>query len=333
MNNIAQHTESLNPDFNNGVHDLVERLLLKARAKRGYHKGSTVSGVALSIMAKQYVEAVNDPEAIPALDNTWQNTIELMRDRAIEEAVTEYNKQMQAQIAEARMAKNGEPLEEGKINTSRQPTIMGFHNASVKTVTAILLKKVGHFHISSENRGGMNAVVDQMQKRLVQREERAVDSARGRSVGFAVTGGELFNYIQHNKELSKTFCKGLYERLLDPIRKHVESPTPDFDFDKLTGELTAARQQYKRQARGPEKWVVLQEMDKSAVKLQDKIEKSRHQMMLMQEQQRAHAAELRAKEMEREIENLHKQIQDMQQTQEETLRGLVRQYENQIEQI
>ncbi|XP_035663760.1 guanylate-binding protein 6-like [Branchiostoma floridae] len=44
MNNIAQHTDSLNPEFNEGVHDLVVTLLLKARAKRGYHKGSTVSG-------------------------------------------------------------------------------------------------------------------------------------------------------------------------------------------------------------------------------------------------------------------------------------------------
>ncbi|XP_035663745.1 guanylate-binding protein 1-like [Branchiostoma floridae] len=337
MNNIAQHTDSLNPEFNKGVDDLVVRLLLKARAKRGYHEGSKVSGLALSIMTKQYVEAVNDPNSIPALDNTWQNTIELMQNRAIEEAVMEYNKQMQAQIAEARMTKNGEvPLEEGEIDTPIQPTIMGLHNASVKTVTSILLKKVGHFQISTGNQGTenqdsgeINAVVDQMQKRLVQQEERAVDGIRG----LVVTGGELFHYIQQNREHSKNFCKGLYEHLLDPIRKRVESPPPDFDFDKLTRELAAAREQYKKQARGPEKWVVLQEMDTSAVKLQAQIDKMGYQKKLMQQQQRAHEAELRAKEREEEILNQLKQLKDQLQTQRETLQEIIQQYERQITQM
>ncbi|KAI8488815.1 Guanylate-binding protein 5 [Branchiostoma belcheri] len=98
MSNIAQYTDSLNPEFNKGVNALAERLLLKSCAKRGYDKGSTVSGLALSIMVKQYVEAVNSPHAIPALDNTWQNTVELMRVRTSGEVVEEYNQQMQERM-------------------------------------------------------------------------------------------------------------------------------------------------------------------------------------------------------------------------------------------
>eukprot|EP00058_Branchiostoma_floridae_P008338 XP_002593826.1 hypothetical protein BRAFLDRAFT_75715 [Branchiostoma floridae] len=352
MNNIAQHTDSLNPEFNEGVHDLVVTLLLKARAKRGYHKGSTVSGEALSIMAKEYVDAVNDPKAIPALDNTWQKTIELMQNSAIEEAVQQYNKRMEAQVAEAQRTENGKvPLEENEatedeINIKRrqQPTLMGLHRASVKKVTGMFLEKVGHFGITSENQGTdeKKTVVDKMQKRLVQREERTVDyvAEDGTSMkleGSVVTGGELFQYTQQNKELSKGFCQRLFERLLDQIEKHVESPPPDFDFQKLMEELADARQQYVEQARGPEKWVVLQEMAHKIEKLQANIEKMGYQDKITQEQKKAHDAEkkahdadVRAKEREREIKDLLKQVHDMHQTQQQTLREMIQQYEKQM---
>ena len=57
----------------------------------------------------------------------------------------------------------------------------------------------------------------------VQREERTLDYvAKDGKIhqlkGFVVTGGELFKYIQQNKEHSRVFCQKLFERLLDPIR-------------------------------------------------------------------------------------------------------------------
>ncbi|XP_078583345.1 uncharacterized protein LOC144866030 [Branchiostoma floridae x Branchiostoma japonicum] len=342
MNNIAQHTESLNPRFYKGVENLTERLLKKARVKKGYQTGSTVSGLALSIMAKQYVEAANDPNSIPALDNTWQNTIELMRGKAIEEAVQEYKKQMQTLIAEARLTENKEvPLEddetlvgneatEDESNIPKQPTLMGLHNASVKNVTAMLLQKIGHFGIGSEKQGTdeSSAVVDQMQNRLVKREQRTVDQVaedgtRRKVEGLVVTGGELLHFIQQNRELSKSFCQDLFERLLDPIRKQIDSPPKDFGFETLKGELTDARQQYVEQARGPEKWTVLREMTQSTGNLMAEIEKMGYKSELIQAQQKAHDAEVRNKEMERVIHQLQVQVQDMQHTQTENLREMI----------
>ncbi|XP_035690943.1 guanylate-binding protein 1-like [Branchiostoma floridae] len=341
MNNIAQHTGNLNPEFNKGVEDLIERLLLKSRAKRGYDKGSTVSGVALSIMAKQYVEAVNDPKAIPALDNTWKNTIQLMRSRAIEEVVVEYKQQMQAQVAAA--SKNGQiPLESAENNgkSSSQPSLMDLHHQLFKVVTDMLLEKVGHLGISSGNLGNENKiVVDEMQKRLVQREERSVDyvAADGtikKQKGFVVTGGELYHFIQANKELSKVFCQKLFESLFDPIRKCVETPPPHYDFQQLMGELASARQQYSEQARGPEKWVVLQEMTKNFEKLKANFEKIKgYQKKLMQEQQKAQEAELQAREKAREVKQLFDQQQDMQKAHQETLQKMDQQHREQMEKV
>ncbi|XP_035664224.1 guanylate-binding protein 6-like [Branchiostoma floridae] len=286
MNNIAQHTEKLNPEFNQGVENLTEWLLQKSRAKKGFDKVSTISGLALSIMAKQYVEAVNDPNSIPTLDNTWKNTIEVMRVRAIEEAVKAYKHQMHAKIAAA--TNNGKvPLEESeeteqhlkpvtrgrrKQNTRSppsQPTLMDLHKKVLNDVTDIFLEKIGHFGISSGDQYRENTfVVEQMQKRLVQREERSVDyvAADGttrKQEGFVVTGGELLQYIQQNRELSKSFCQDLFEQL----------PPANYDMKKLTRDLTDARQQYEKQARGPEKWVVLQEMIKDSGKLKDSLKK------------------------------------------------------------
>ncbi|XP_019635878.1 PREDICTED: uncharacterized protein LOC109478654 [Branchiostoma belcheri] len=184
MKNIAQHTNSLNPNFNKGVHTLIEQLLHNARAKRGYNKASTVSGLALSIMVERYVEAVNDPNSIPALDNTWQNTVQLLRGRAVEEVIDEYNQQMQAKVATAtnnwrdpleECPENGIPLkpvtsgrggkgaEYNTRNPPSQPTLIDLHNELLNKVTGMLLEKVGHFGIRSEERSYENEnLIDQI---------------------------------------------------------------------------------------------------------------------------------------------------------------------------
>ncbi|XP_035665454.1 guanylate-binding protein 1-like [Branchiostoma floridae] len=318
MTNIALHTDNLNLEFNKGVENLTKWLLLKSRAKRGYDKASTVSGLALSIMAKQYVEAVNDPNSIPALDNTWQNTIELMENRAIEEAVAKYNQQISL-----------------SRNPPSQPSLMDLHSKLLNDVTDTLLEKVGHFCISSEEK---KIVVDRMQTRLVQREERSVDYVEAdgtrKQEGFVVTGGELFHYIQQNKELSKSFCKDLFNRLLSPIRMHVESPSSDYDFEKLIEELADARQQYSEQACGPEKWVVLQEMTHNIQTLKTEIEKIKgYESKKMEEQQEAHEAELKATKMAREMRQLRKQAHDLQQTQQKNLQKMERLHREQIKKM
>ncbi|XP_078674368.1 uncharacterized protein LOC144912690 isoform X2 [Branchiostoma floridae x Branchiostoma belcheri] len=360
-NNITKHTDSLNPDFNKGVNALTERLLLKSRAKRSYDKGSTVSGVALSFMVNHYVEAVNDPNSIPALDNTWQNIVELMRTKAIEEVVDEYNLQMQAQVATA--TNNWQdPLEESPENkrrglrratsrasgrgglTARNPpsqlTLMELHNELLNKVTCMLLERVGQFGISAEKRSSENEdLIDELQKRLVVREEQtvdyvAVDGTRRKEKGFVVTGGELLKYIQQNKELSKTFCQKLFERLFNQIRERVESPPEDYDFEQLLGELENTRQEYNEQARGPEKWTVLQEMTPSIEKLKVNFEKIvGYQRKILQAQQKAHEARLKAKELTREKDELLKQALDMKETQEENLKNMYRLHEQQIKEI
>ncbi|XP_066280624.1 guanylate-binding protein 1-like [Branchiostoma lanceolatum] len=342
MNNIADHTKALNPNFNKGVENLIERLLQLSHAKKGYDKGSTVNGVALSIMAKQYIAAVNDPKAIPALDNTWKNTIQLMRSRAIEEVVVEYKQQMQDVVAGATF--NGKaPLEEtaeNGMNSNDQPSLMDLHHRVLEVVTDMLLEKVGHLGISSGDQGNENkTVVVEMQKRLVQREESTVDykgddGTNWRQEGFVVTGGELFHFIQENKGRSRIFCQELFKSLFQPIRKRVELPPLDYDFQQLMGELASAHEQYNEQARGPEKWAVLQEMTKDFEELKNQLKKIKgYQKKLMEEQQKAHNAALEAKEKAQEVQQLYNQAQDMQKTHQDNLEKMNQQHKEQMEKV
>ncbi|KAI8491726.1 Guanylate-binding protein 5 [Branchiostoma belcheri] len=340
MSNIAQHTGSLNPEFNKGVEDLIDRLLTLSHAKRGYYKGSTVNGVALKHMTEEYIEAVNDPNAIPNLDNTWKNTIELMRSRAMEEVVEEYNQMMKAAVEDA--TEHGKvPLEETAENgmeSSDQPTLMDIHHQVFDIVTAMLLKKIGHLGVSSK--GSENkTVVDQMQQSLIQGKESSVDyklqdGTTMTQEGFVVTGGELFRYIQENKDLSRKFCRDLSNGLFQSIRERVDSPPADYDFQQLTGELSTARQKYMKQARGPEKWVVLQELTKNFVELEKRIEKIKgYQQKLMEEQKKAHEAEVARIKEAQEARELYNQAKELQLAHQETLEKMRQQHEEDMKKM
>ncbi|XP_035664225.1 guanylate-binding protein 1-like [Branchiostoma floridae] len=334
MTNIAQHTNSLNPKFTKGVDELIESLLQKARAKRGYNKGSTVNGLALSIMTKQYVEAVNDPNSIPALDNTWKNTVEVMWGKAIEKAVMEYKHQMQDRVAKA--TGNGQvPLEEtasdGTLFYSSQPTLIDLHNQQFEEVKDKLIRRVGHLGTSAEDLGhGNRTVVDRLEKRLIQREARTEYNA----IRSDVTGGELLHFIQQNEETSKIFCQKLSERLLVTVRKRVDFPAKDYDYSELEMEVCRAQQQYKKKARGPQKWVVLQEMTKNCEQLKAEFKKiEEHHKKLMLARQKAKDAERRAKEREEQLQQLRQQAQDMSRAQREILQKLEEQHKKMMEEV
>ena len=56
-------------------------------------------GTLLCGLLKEYVNAVNDPNAIPCLDNAWQNTVDLLRSKTMEELVKTYKTSMAVCIA------------------------------------------------------------------------------------------------------------------------------------------------------------------------------------------------------------------------------------------
>ncbi|XP_035663746.1 uncharacterized protein LOC118407387 [Branchiostoma floridae] len=137
---IAENTDGLNPTYSDGVAELTERVSLAS--KRDY-----VSGVALGVMVKHFMEAFNDPKPLPeftedtdltkrnkssneestvtcvdevngpkaiAWDNTSRNAGRLVHCRAIEGVDKELYQQIQVEILY---------MKNGLFLTSRQLSI------------------------------------------------------------------------------------------------------------------------------------------------------------------------------------------------------------------
>ncbi len=51
-------------------------------------------GTILCGLLKEYVTAINDPDAIPCLDNAWQNTVDLLKAKTMEELIKKYKTTM-----------------------------------------------------------------------------------------------------------------------------------------------------------------------------------------------------------------------------------------------
>ena len=122
---ITTNQHKLSPEFNQGVADLVEYLFAKVQVKRGFQKSSKVDGPILVELMKHYVQAVNDPNAIPQLDNAWEAVITLRCEAVLSKLTKEYESDLEARIKEA---SNGLPLEDDSSDAAEQDsTLMGIH--------------------------------------------------------------------------------------------------------------------------------------------------------------------------------------------------------------
>ena len=70
---------------------------------------SRVNGAQLSCMLETYVKAVNDPNAIPVVETSWQTSLRIIAERVHNEALEIYKKGMTAALEE----RAEEPLEAG----------------------------------------------------------------------------------------------------------------------------------------------------------------------------------------------------------------------------
>ena len=85
LRNIASKQDFLAPQFNKQVEELVQYLLETARGKKGIVAGKVADGPILAAMATHYLEAVNTPDAMPCISDTWQAAITLRCKKVMEQ--------------------------------------------------------------------------------------------------------------------------------------------------------------------------------------------------------------------------------------------------------
>ncbi|XP_028409814.1 guanylate-binding protein 1-like [Dendronephthya gigantea] len=345
MQNIAQHTNDLNPKFQKGVQDFMSHLIKKIQingAKHGYQKGSAITGSLLCGLLHEYVKAVNDPNAIPCLDNAWQNTVDLLRKETIEELTEKYKTSMTARIKAASVRDRMTfPLEEDGASV-RGTTLMALHDEILKALTKELLEKVAHFGAGDVKDLKKNSaeLVKVFQKKIVElrRKKAFTMDARGNRKeyeGMEVCGGVLLEYIRINRTLSTEFCTKLYQELFAPIRGKIEHEIETYTFKQLEADFIRLNEEYLKRAIGPEKWNVLSEMDKKTVEAQKMNFKKLkgYQEKVMEERRRAKEAEIEARKREEELTKLHQENVREKEKNAENLRNMQENFQTQIEKM
>ena len=144
MKRIESNQSKLSEQFNTGVEELVTFLKCNVETKKVFGKGISIDGPTLAPLVEETIKAKNEPNAIPALENTWKSVITLRCKAVQEELVAEYIQVMTVRYTAASKEK---PLEEDFDKKSKltsdsvHETLMGIHRLLSKCSMRSFLSK------------------------------------------------------------------------------------------------------------------------------------------------------------------------------------------------
>lgn len=271
MQDIVAKKHCLEPRFNEQIDGLIKYLLQHVRAKNGFVEGKLVDGPLLAAMASQFLEAVNNPHAIPCITDTWQAAVEIRCNKVLDEMVQEYTREMEAKIIEV-----GLPMDEDSsddLDPANPRTLLGLHRLILLQKTQVLLKQVGHFVSGpaaddSSNRESLSTKLEL--STAVFTEEDVAVSAQGLKIQKKrVVGGVLYGFAQRNYSESRSQCLTLFKELYMRVEENMQTGDKSYTFEKLKKDLIALREEYYQRAIGPAKWDVYTEKE-SFIKSQEK---------------------------------------------------------------
>lgn len=267
MQDIVAKQDCLEPRFNEQVERLIQYLLQNVKAKNGFAGGKQVDGPLLAVMASQFIKAVNDPDAIPCIADTWQAAVEARCKKVLNQMLQEYTQEMEAKIALV-----GLPIEEDSADdkgSSKPCTLLGLHRSILLQKTETLLKQVGHFvggpaaslegGASAYDRESLSAELEQCTAIFT---EDTIVSIQGESMRKKkITGGILFKFAQRNYSESRSYCLALFTELYSKVEEKIQPMDNKYTFEKLSKDLTDLQSMYDQRAIGPAKWEVYAEKE------------------------------------------------------------------------
>ena len=305
MRNIASRQNSLDQQFSQQVEELVQYLLETAQGKKGFVAGTVADGPLLATLATHYLEAVNNPDAIPCISDTWQTAITMRCKKVMEQLLEEYDQEMEGKIVE-----QGLPMEEDSQDDdepTRPFTLFALHRSTLLQKTTALLKQVGHFlaayapsHDSSSALNKNSLCAELEIGAAVFTEESTEQDINGELVRKKkATGGILFKYAQRNHSESHSSCNKLLARLYGSVEEKMKQADKSYTFDNLLKDLEVLREEYCRQAVGPAKW----EVYNAFIKAQDAIPQ---ESVLTLQTQKKNDAQMNHQRLQ-ELEEHHKE--------------------------
>ena len=320
MNNIAEKEDELSPEFLTGMAAAVEHVLQVARVKKGFNGNTVVNGPTLMDLARQYLEAVNKPNAVPSLDLSWQSVVDAQLVKLRKTLLVEYSNEMQAAL------KDKLPIEVGRKDDGhlQKPTLIGIHEGILAAKRGRLEREMSYLlpvnmheklHVKSFDSRKADFLAS-FELQIVTYEEVEVDG----DVVEQVADGFFFKYVQQNYNESVTFCTNIFQNLLKPIEISIRESLKTggkngYTFEKLQDDAERMHDRYYQEARGPAKDFIFKEKKETIL--------DRHMQMyetmigfskdLLEARQKAFEANQRATEARKRVEKLEKDIRELEQ--------------------
>ena len=232
------------------VDSLVTSLKSVVQPKKVFDGSGVVDGCTLATLVEETTKAINDPESVPTLDNTWKLVVKSRCQVVLDELLEEYNSIMRRRYKEA---SKGCPLEEVCAGDDGRQTLMGIHHDVHGQLIETLKQKLGGL-LSSTMTGvpTQDSIKNELEKKLVQY-NLETSSTLTEQVNKLV-GGALYPFVEENKRRSQEYCQDLFVRLYNPIKTKVQDANKsEYVLEDLEGDIKKLWEDFDNQAIGPQK--------------------------------------------------------------------------------
>lgn len=207
-----------NKKFDAKVNESIEFILQSIKPKLGGNK-KPLNGAILADLAREYCNAINQPNSIPNIELSWISATESVLEKIAAKYVDDYDERMQ-KIFNDRL-----PVEEGPISKKESLLPLENYNDKVVEPSTVTIQSAHQFSFSILYHCLKEEVLFYMPRTsqagdFNQRHEKVLDGFKTKIViiesngnGVTVKGGLLQKYIKENYTSSKIQCEQIFEML------------------------------------------------------------------------------------------------------------------------
>ena len=192
---------------------------------------------------KEYIQSKK--EAYRNILDRKKQECEVKRRKKIDQLVEEYDHEFGAAIS-----KLGMPMEESckqDEDVENPTTLLGVHHQILKMKKTALINEVCRYLTSS----GLDQTIKELEDKIAMFEG---------SDPKQIVGGILKKYTDQNYEISKEYCKSVFDKLY----KHIKDKTDrdqygEYTMEMMSHDLQDLEKEYYKSVEGPAQWDVYEE--------------------------------------------------------------------------
>lgn len=329
VEDIESNEHRLAERFNKGVADLVSYIKENVRGKTGLSRQQEANGVMLAMLMDKFIQAINQPGAIPNLDNAWQHVIMQKAESIVADLANEYKEEMDQKVTSLL------PMEEEIIDGAENATsLMGIHRSILESKIKSLEEQLQHVVPLGTSIGDKSSVDIRKQlttiltTKIVEYEDRQLtlqkpDGSTINVMKKVVTGGILFQFSQANYQTSHDYCTKLFDDLYHELNGKIVTCDPNYSFEHFQSDLKQVQMTYSIEAVGPAKWAVQKQMNDQILQQEAQFKKMKgFQKQALEVMQKAQDAATERDKLHSDIAALQTKLASEKAAQEERFQRL-----------